>query len=135
MELCFHFQNVKGFVSVVFSFSKKHNCKQRFEHSLQIALLMRLWINNEIYIKLLNLFQLSRVYNLLYIKKCLGLFNLTHFDSAYFLLQFVVQIPCNIIFTRLYDRFARKLYYYHSHLSTNSRKEKFTLLVFYIHVP
>ena len=28
-EMCFHFWNVKkGLVSVVFSFSKKHNCKQ-----------------------------------------------------------------------------------------------------------
>ena len=26
----FHFQNVKGFVSAVFPFSKEHNCKQRF---------------------------------------------------------------------------------------------------------
>ena len=66
-EMCFHFQNVKGFVSVVFPFSEKHNCKQKSVHSLQIALLMRLWTNNEIYIKLLNLFQLSRIYNLLYV--------------------------------------------------------------------
>ena len=41
-EMCFHFQNVKGFVSVVFPFSEKHNCKQKSVHSLQIALLMRL---------------------------------------------------------------------------------------------
>ena len=41
-ETCFHFQNVKGFVSVVFSFSEKHNCKQKSLQSLQIALLMRL---------------------------------------------------------------------------------------------
>ena len=28
-EMCFHFQNVKGFVIDVFNFSEKHNCKQR----------------------------------------------------------------------------------------------------------
>ena len=49
-EMCFHFQNVKGFVSVVFPFSEKHNCKQKSDE----------------YIKLLHLFQLSRIYNLLY---------------------------------------------------------------------
>ena len=69
-EMYFHFQNVKGFVSVVFPFSEKHNCKQKSVHSLQIALLMRLWTNNEIYIKLLNLFQLSRIYHLLYHTVC-----------------------------------------------------------------
>ena len=42
LVMCFHFQNVKGFVSVVFPFSEKHNCKQKSVHSLQIALLMRL---------------------------------------------------------------------------------------------
>ena len=29
-EMCFHFQNVKGFMCVVFPFSEKHNCKQKF---------------------------------------------------------------------------------------------------------
>ena len=29
-EMCFQFQNVKSFVSVVFPFSEKHNCKQKF---------------------------------------------------------------------------------------------------------
>ena len=65
--MCFHFQNVKGFASVVFPFSEKHNCKQKSLHSLQIALLMRLWESKKIYIGLLNLFQLSRIYNLLYL--------------------------------------------------------------------
>ena len=42
---------------VFVSFSEKHNCKQqickqKFVQSLQIALLMRLWLNIEIYIKL-----------------------------------------------------------------------------------
>ena len=41
-KMSFHFQNVKGFVSVVFPFSGKHNCKQKSVHLLQIALLMRL---------------------------------------------------------------------------------------------
>ena len=41
-SLCFHFQNVKGFVSVVFPFSEKHNYKQKSDE-----------------------FQLSRIYNLL----------------------------------------------------------------------
>mgnify|MGYP007048885485 CR=1 FL=1 len=70
-KMCFHFQNVKGFVSVVFPISKKHNCKQKSVISLQIALLMRLWTNNNIYIyiKLLNLFQFSTIYNLLHICK------------------------------------------------------------------
>ena len=40
LKMCFHFQNVKGFVSVVFPFLDKHNCKQKSIHSLQIALLM-----------------------------------------------------------------------------------------------
>ena len=47
-KMCFHFQNVKGFVSVVFLFSEKHNCKQKSVYSLQIALLMRLWTNKNI---------------------------------------------------------------------------------------
>ena len=68
-EMCFHFQNMKGFVIFVFPFSEKHNCKQKSVHSLQIALLMRLWTNNEIYIKLLNLVLLSRIYNLLYLSR------------------------------------------------------------------
>ena len=29
----FHFQNVRGFESVVFTFSEKHNCKQKSLHS------------------------------------------------------------------------------------------------------
>ena len=41
-KMCFHFQNVKDFLSVVFPFSKKHNCDQKSVDSLQIALLMRL---------------------------------------------------------------------------------------------
>ena len=53
-SITFHFSNN------IFSFSK---CV----HLLQIALLMGLWKNNEIYIKLLNLFQLSRIYSLLYL--------------------------------------------------------------------
>ena len=68
--MCFHYQKVKGFVSVVFPFSEKHNCKQKFVkekflQSLQIALLMRLLKNNKIYTKFLSLFQLSQIYNLL----------------------------------------------------------------------
>ena len=54
-KMCVHFQNGKGSVSVVFPFSeKKRNCKQN------------LHIHKKIYIKLLNLFQLSRIYDLLY---------------------------------------------------------------------
>ena len=34
--MCFHFRNVKGFVSVVFPFSEKYNRKQKSVHSLQI---------------------------------------------------------------------------------------------------
>ena len=41
-ETCFHFQNVKGFVSVVFPFSEKHNCKS--VKSLQKASLTRKYI-------------------------------------------------------------------------------------------
>ena len=33
-EMCFHFQNVKSFVSVVFPFSEKHNCKQKFVNKI-----------------------------------------------------------------------------------------------------
>ena len=29
-EMCFRFQNVKGFINVVFPFSEKHDCKQKF---------------------------------------------------------------------------------------------------------
>ena len=36
-EMCFHFQNVKGFVSVVFPFSKKHNSKQKHQASAYYA--------------------------------------------------------------------------------------------------
>jgi hypothetical protein len=32
--MSFHFQNVKGFVSVVFPFSEKHNCKQKFANKI-----------------------------------------------------------------------------------------------------
>ena len=42
-----------------FFFPEKHDCKQKYVQSLQIALL--------IYINLLNLFQLSRIYYLLYL--------------------------------------------------------------------
>ena len=72
-EMCFHFQNVKGFVSVVFPFSEKHNCKQKSVHSLQIALLMRMWTNNELYMKLLNLLQFFK--NLLFIMSELASLN------------------------------------------------------------
>ena len=64
-KMCFYFQTVKGFVSVVFPFSRKHNCKQKYVHSLQIALLMRLWTNNKIYINLLNLFQCHFLYEMI----------------------------------------------------------------------
>ena len=47
--MSFHFQNVKGFVSVVFPFSGNHNCEQKSVHWLQIALLMWLWTNNKMY--------------------------------------------------------------------------------------
>ena len=72
-EMRFHFQKVRGFVIFVFPFSffrktQQHNCKQTALHSLQIALLMRLWTNNKTYMKLLNLFQLSRIYNSLHPK-------------------------------------------------------------------
>ena len=60
----FSFSKCERFCECCFSFSKKHMCKQKSVHSIQIALLMKLWSNNEIYIKLLNLFQLSRIYNL-----------------------------------------------------------------------
>jgi hypothetical protein len=33
-SMSFHFQNVKGFVSVVFPFSEKHNCKQKFANKI-----------------------------------------------------------------------------------------------------
>ena len=49
-----------------FLFPKKHNYKQKSEHSHRLALLIRLWTNNEIYIKLLNSSRLSSIYNLLY---------------------------------------------------------------------
>ena len=72
-KMYFHFQNVKGFVNFVFLFSEEHKCKQKSVHLLQIALLMRLWTNYHIHLKLLNLFQLSRIYNLLYWRKILGI--------------------------------------------------------------
>ena len=87
-EMCFHFQNVKGFASVVFSFSEKNKCNQKCVHSQQIALLKRLWTNNDMNIKLLNLFQLSRIYNLSYLFNnlclcylCLCFHMLLWFDS------------------------------------------------------
>ena len=61
----FSFSKCKRFCKYSFPLSKKHNCKQKSSHSLQIALLMRLWTNNEIYKKLLSLFQFSKIYNLL----------------------------------------------------------------------
>ena len=73
--ISFHLQNVVLFWNVLpfpkferfceCCFSFCHSWKQKSVHSLQIALLMRLWTNNEMYIKLLHLFQLSRIYNLL----------------------------------------------------------------------
>ena len=55
-----------------FPFSKKHNSKQIFVNkNLYSHYKLRYWWgcvkNNEIYIKLLNLFQLSRTNNLLYL--------------------------------------------------------------------
>ena len=58
-NLCFELQND-------LCKSDKISCKQTAVHSLQITLLMRLWTNNEIYMKLLNLFLLSKIYNLLH---------------------------------------------------------------------
>ena len=46
-----------------FPFYEKHNCKKNSSHSLQIALLMRMLTNNEIYVKLLNWFKLIRIHN------------------------------------------------------------------------
>ena len=41
-RMIFHFQNVEVFVSVVFPFSEKHNCRQKSVHSpLQVALLIK----------------------------------------------------------------------------------------------
>ena len=64
----FSFSNCEMFHEVFFPFSKKRNCKQNFvnknlySHCKQIY-----WWgckkNKEIYKKLLNLFQLSRIYN------------------------------------------------------------------------
>ena len=34
-KVCFHFQNERGFVSIVFPFSEKHICQQKSVHSLQ----------------------------------------------------------------------------------------------------
>ena len=70
--MSYHFQNVKGFMSVVVPFSEKHNCKQKFVNKILCTVTSNSFTdkvvlkNNKIYTKLLNLFQLSRIYNLLY---------------------------------------------------------------------
>ena len=64
-SMCFHFQIMKGFMSVFFSFFRETNCKQKSSHSLQIALLMTDEVVNK-HGKLLDLFQLSKIFNLLY---------------------------------------------------------------------
>ena len=66
-EMCFRFQNVKGFINVVFPFSEKHDCKQKFVNKDSFT--GEVVKQQEIYIKLLNLFLLSRIYNLL--QECL----------------------------------------------------------------
>ena len=66
-KCAFIFKMWKVLWVLFFPFSEKHNCEQKSEHSLQMALLIKFWTNNEIYIELLNLFQLSRIYNLLYL--------------------------------------------------------------------
>ena len=69
LEMCFHFQNVKGFVSVVFPFPKNtivnKNLKTKICTVTINSFTDEVVKNNEIYVKLLNLFQLSRIYNLL----------------------------------------------------------------------
>ena len=79
-KMCFHFQKV--FMRVVFLFLDKHNCKQKYVHSLKIALLMRLWTNNQICIKLLDLCQLSRICNLLYHWWIIGTLHLQTFNHC-----------------------------------------------------
>ena len=81
-----HFQNVVLFRNVFlfskcerfheyfFPFSEKHNYKQKSSHSLQIT---DEFVNNKIY-ELLNLFPLSRIYNLLYITEIIS----PHCDSS-----------------------------------------------------
>ena len=64
-KMCFHFQNVKGFVGISFPFTKKHNCKKNLH--IHYKLLYWWGCKETIYIKLLNLFQLSRIHNLLYL--------------------------------------------------------------------
>ena len=36
-EMCFRFQNVKGFINVVFLFSEKHDCKQKFVNKVSFT--------------------------------------------------------------------------------------------------
>ena len=60
------FSNCERFCECFFPFSKNTIVNKKTVHLLQIALLMRLYTNNEISIKLLNLFHLPRIYNLLH---------------------------------------------------------------------
>jgi hypothetical protein len=73
-KMCFRFQNVKTVCNVSWGFfhlSEKHNSKQKFVNKYLYSHFKELYwwghVNNdEIYIKLSNLFQLSRIYNLLH---------------------------------------------------------------------
>ena len=63
--LLLKFQIKDGLLQTIITIINKI-CKPKSVQSLQIALLKRLCKKNEIYLKLLNLFQLSRIYNLSY---------------------------------------------------------------------
>ena len=59
-KICFHFQNVKGFVSVVFPKTTIVN------KNLYISFTDEVVNKQQNIYKTLNLFQLARIYNLLY---------------------------------------------------------------------
>ena len=66
-EMCFHFQNVKDFVNTVFSFFRNTQLRTKIctftTNSFTDEVMNK---KQNIYIKLLNLFQLSRIYDLSY---------------------------------------------------------------------
>ena len=55
--MCFHFQNVKGFVSVVFPFSEKHNCKQKFVKKFFLQSLQISSVTDEVVKKQQNIYK------------------------------------------------------------------------------
>ena len=94
-------------MSDIFPFSEKHNCKQKSVHSLQIALLMRLWTNNELYIPYARHYKPRLIY------------FLPHFQRLFLWLKWVYLINYRFLTT---ETNLKALYIFRCLFTTSSVK-------------